>query len=129
MSASQAVSDVITGIGRMSPQILDNLGIVGATKAIDDYAKSLGKTSEQLTDVERKQALVNVVLAGASGPTVVDDAAAAFERMDAALQNSKGSVGATLRSGRGGDCGRTSRRRQRPPRRQCSGPMRKCRPT
>ena len=93
VSASQAVSDVITGIGRMSPQILDNLGIVGATKAIDDYAKSLGKTSEQLTDVERKQALVNVVLAGASGPTVVDDAAAAFERMDAALQNSKEALG------------------------------------
>ena len=67
VSASQAVSDVITGIGRMSPQILDNLGIVGATKAIDDYARALGKTSEQLTDVERKQALVNVVLAGASG--------------------------------------------------------------
>ena len=93
VSASQAVSDVITGIGRMSPQILDNLGIVGATKAIDDYAKSLGKTSEQLTDVERKQALVNVVLAGASGPAVVDDAAASFERMDAAIQNAKEALG------------------------------------
>ncbi|MCB0049740.1 MAG: hypothetical protein KDE24_09390, partial [Caldilinea sp.] len=34
-----------------------------------------------------------VVLAGASGPTVVDDAAAAFERMDAALQNSKEALG------------------------------------
>ncbi len=93
VSASQAVSDVITGIGRMSPQILDNLGIVGATKAIDDYAKSLGKTSEQLTDVERKQALVNVVLAGASGPAVIDDAAAAFERMDASIQNAKEALG------------------------------------
>ena len=93
VSASQAVSDVITGIGRMSPQILDNLGIVGATKAIDDYAKSLGKTSEQLTDVERKQALVNVVLAGASGPAVIDDAAASFERMDAAIQNAKEALG------------------------------------
>jgi len=93
VSASQAVSDVITGIGRMSPQILDNLGIVGATKAIDDYAKSLGKTSEQLTDVERKQALVNVVLAGASGATVADDAAASFERMDAAIQNAKEALG------------------------------------
>ena len=93
VSASQAVSDVITGIGRMSPQILDNLGIVGATKAIDDYAVSLGKTSEQLTDVERKQALVNVVLAGASGPAVIDDAAAAFERMDASIQNAKEALG------------------------------------
>lgn len=93
VSASQAVSDVITGIGRMSPQILDNLGIVGATAAIDDYARSLGKTSEQLTDVERKQALVNVVLAGASGPAVIDDAAASFERMDAAIQNAKEALG------------------------------------
>ena len=93
ISSAQAVNDIITGIGRMSPLILDNLGIVGATKSIDEYAKSLGKTSEQLTDVERKQALVNAVLAGASGPAVIDDAAASFERMDAAIQNAKEALG------------------------------------
>lgn len=93
VDASQAVNDVITGIGRMSPQILDNLGIVGAAAAMDEYAASLGKTADQLTDVEKKQALVNSVLAGASGAVVIDDAAAAFERMDASIQNAKEALG------------------------------------
>jgi len=94
VSSAQAVNDIITGIGRMSPLILDNLGIVGATKSIDEYAKSLGKTSEQLTDVERKQALVNAVLAGASSSgVVIDDAAASFERMDASVANLKENLG------------------------------------
>jgi hypothetical protein len=94
VSASQAVSDVITGIGRMSPQILDNLGIVGVASAFDDYAASLGKTAEQLTEVEKKQALVNTVIASSGGgAAVIDDAAAAFERMDASLQNAKEALG------------------------------------
>jgi len=94
VSAQQAVSDLITGIGRMSPEILDNLGIIGATAAIEEYAASVGKTADQLTDLERKQALVNVVLSqSSSGGQVVDDAAAAFERMDAALQNSREALG------------------------------------
>lgn len=94
VSAQQAVSDLVTGIGRMSPEILDNLGIVGATAAIEEYAISVGKTADQLTDLERKQALVNVVLSqSSSGGQVVDDAAAAFERMDAALQNSREALG------------------------------------
>ena len=94
VSAQQAVSDVITGIGRMSPEILDNLGIVGVAAAFDTYAASLGKTADQLTDVERKQALVNAVLASASpGGQVIDDAAAAFERMDASIANMRGALG------------------------------------
>ena len=94
LSAQQAVSDLITGIGRMSPEILDNLGIIGATAAIEEYATSVGKTADQLTDLERKQALVNIVLSqSSSGGQVADDAAAAFERMDAALQNSRAALG------------------------------------
>ncbi len=93
VSSSQAVNDIITGIGRMSPMILDNLGITGAAAAFDQYAVSLGKTADQLTDVEKKQALVNAVLASSSGLPVANDAAAAFERMDAALQNAKEALG------------------------------------
>lgn len=93
VSATQAVNDLVTGIGRMSPQILDNLGIVGAQQSIEAYAKSLGKTSEQLTDVEKKQALLNAVLASTKGVQVVDDAASSFERMDAAIQNAQSALG------------------------------------
>lgn len=93
VGATQAVNDLVTGIGRMSPQILDNLGIVGAQQSIEAYAKSLGKTSEQLTDVEKKQAMLNAVLASTKGVQVVDDAASSFERMNTALQNAQSALG------------------------------------
>jgi hypothetical protein len=46
-----------------------------------------------LTDVEKKQALVNAVLSSSSGLAVANDAAAAFERMDASIQNAKEAMG------------------------------------
>jgi hypothetical protein len=62
-STADAFTDIVTGIGRMSPLILDNLGIVtGGEKAFDAYAETLGKTAAELTDVEKKQFLVNKVL-------------------------------------------------------------------
>jgi len=89
VGAQQAFGDIITGIGRMSPLILDNLGIVtGGARAFDEYAASLGKTAAQLTDVERKQMLVNKVLAEA-GAGAVPDAMAGFEALDAQIENQK----------------------------------------
>ncbi len=92
VSAKQAVHDLVTGIGRMSPLILDNLGIVGVQRSIEEYAKSLGKTAEQLTDVEKKQALLNAVISGTQGVQVVDDMASSFERLNAALENARGAL-------------------------------------
>lgn len=72
LSATQAFNDLVTGIGRMSPMILDNLGIVtGGTKVYDDYAASIGKAADTLTDAERKQALVNTVIE--SSTQIVED--------------------------------------------------------
>ena len=49
----------------MSPLILDNLGIVtGGQKTFDDYAASIGKVAEALTDAEKKQALINKAIEG-----------------------------------------------------------------
>ena len=63
-SVSQAFDDIATGIGRASPLILDNLGItVKVGDANARYAAELGKTVEQLTAAEQKQALLNAVLA------------------------------------------------------------------
>jgi hypothetical protein len=93
VGATQAVNDLVTGIGRMSSEILDNLGIVNASGAFKEYAVELGKTVEQLTEVEKKQALVNAVLASTSGVDLMDDAAANFERMDAALANAQEALG------------------------------------
>lgn len=67
MATGQSVEfmfdSIVTGIGRASPMILDNLGIiVKVGDANDKYAKSLGKTAEQLTVAEQKQAMLNAVL-------------------------------------------------------------------
>ena len=88
VSAAESLDKLIVGIGRISPLRLDDLGIVGVTQAIDDYAASLGTTSDMLTDVQKKQALVNAVLEDAKtiGPPA-DDAAASLERMAAASDN------------------------------------------
>lgn len=63
ITASQAFDDIATGIGRASPLILDNLGLslkLGA--ANESMAASLGKTVEQLTDKEKKTAILNATL-------------------------------------------------------------------
>jgi len=63
LDTTQAFNDIVTGIGRGSPLILDNLGIViNATETNKNYAESIGKTAEQLTEAEKTQALLNSVL-------------------------------------------------------------------
>lgn len=99
LSTAQAFSDLVTGIGRMSPMILDNLGILtGGEKAFDNYAASIGKTADQLSDAEKKQYLLNAAFA--STKELIDanaqsggDLADNFERMDASIANAKDSLG------------------------------------
>jgi chromosome segregation ATPase len=63
MTTTQAFNDIVTGIGRGSPLILDNLGLViDQVAANEEYARSLGKTADALTEEERKQALLTAVL-------------------------------------------------------------------
>lgn len=100
LSTQQAFSDLVTGIGRMSPLILDNLGIVtGGEKVFKDYAASIGTTADKLSDAEKKQALLNAVVSSSQG-LIADNAASGedlaskFERMDAALANAKDALGA-----------------------------------
>ncbi len=57
------VESLVTGLGRQSKLMLDNLGImVDTEKANQVFAKSIGKTVTQLTDQEKKQAFVNAAL-------------------------------------------------------------------
>mgnify|MGYP003146017114 CR=1 FL=1 len=82
-----------TGVKRASPMILDNLGLtirIGA--ANEAYAEELGKTVEQLTANEQKQALLNETLrAGAvlveqAGGTT-ESATDAYDQLETSVAN------------------------------------------
>lgn len=54
------LSSIVTGLGRQSKLILDNLGImVDVDKAYRDFGATVGKTAEKLTEAEKKQAFIN----------------------------------------------------------------------
>lgn len=59
----EALGDITTWLWRWSAQILDNLWIVvNAEEANEKYAQSIWKVAKELTDEEKKQALVNAVV-------------------------------------------------------------------
>lgn len=101
-NTGQAFDDLVTGLGRASPLILDNLGItVNITEVNAAYAAQLGKTVAALTEAEKKQALINAVIAqgketlDASGQSAETNAAK-LERLSATLDNLKGTAGGAL---------------------------------
>ena len=60
---AQSVESLVTGIGRQSRLMLDNIGIIVRSEdAYSDYAKEIGKNSNELTDLEKKQAFTNATL-------------------------------------------------------------------
>lgn len=57
------LESITTGVGRMSVEILDNLGItVKLEEVYQKHAATLGKNAEALSDVEKKQAVLNAVM-------------------------------------------------------------------
>ena len=54
------IESLVTGLGRQSKLMLDNLGIMVDVEAANKtYAEALGKSTAKLTDQERKQAFIN----------------------------------------------------------------------
>ena len=68
-NSTEVLADLTHGITTQNSQVLRNAGLnVQAGQAIDQYAKSVGKSVKDLTDAERSQAVLNAVLE--SGKTV-----------------------------------------------------------
>ena len=64
--ATFGIESLVTGLGRQSKLMLDNLGIMVDTNAsYVNYARSLGKAAKDLTEAERKQAFINEALSQA----------------------------------------------------------------
>ena len=103
ISATQAFNDIVTGLGRMSPLILDNLGITVDLEATTaKYAATLGKSADALTDAERKQALVNAVMESSASLMEGANASAqnlagqGFAQLDSAWANFRTSLGESI---------------------------------
>jgi hypothetical protein len=95
LTTQQAFSDLVTGIGRISPLILDNLGILtGGEATFTAYAASIGKAGQELTDVEKRQALVDKVLE--QSVDVAVDAAGKMETLKAAKVNLRMEIGSLI---------------------------------
>lgn len=91
-----ALNDVVVAVSRQSKLILDNIGItLDVGEANERYARSIGKTVEQLTEAEKQQAFFNEVMRRAK--PLLDRApdeshAAKYQRISAAIQNAKDSL-------------------------------------
>jgi len=101
LSTADAFDQIITGIGRMSPEILDNLGIItGGQQAFDDYAKSIGKATDALSAQEKQQFLIQKVMQDTTTLALQQkdalDSAARMEQMQAAKQNLQEGLGKSL---------------------------------
>ena len=63
---ASSVESLITGIGRQSRLMLDNIGIiVKSEEAYQAYAKELGISADRLTDAEKKQAFLEATMESA----------------------------------------------------------------
>ena len=97
-----SVESLITGIGRQSRMMLDNIGIVVDTnKAYKDYAAILGKSADKLTDLEKKQAFLNATLDAATNKVskLGDDTSATideYDRLATAWVNASTQIGSSF---------------------------------
>lgn len=99
LTVAEAWEYIVTGVGRASPMILDNIGILlDAERVNTEYAESIGKTANELTIYEKKQALVNSILKeGAQDleewADKADTAADKTARMTAEVEEAKQAIG------------------------------------
>lgn len=93
IDASLGLESLSLGLGRQSRLYLDNLGIiVSAEEAQKNYAAVLGKTSEQLTDAEKKaafyaEALKKIKERADELPNPLDSAGISLQKLGVAQEN------------------------------------------
>lgn len=96
ITMEHAFNSIILGVGRLSPLILDNLGIIlDADKTYLDYAKSIGKTVDALSDAEKRQAVIARLKKemGDFDESSVLDSASSWERLNAEVSNFNENLG------------------------------------
>lgn len=89
---------LVTGVGRVSPMILDNLGIqVSLAEVTELAAEMFGKSADELTKVEQQAALTEIVMAKLNDAYGnVPDIETPFARVKVALANLRDEIGSRL---------------------------------
>ncbi len=96
------MDSLVIGVGRVSPMILDNLGIqVSLADATARASEMFGVEAGELTKVQQQAGMMNVVLAKlaattASMPDTTESAAAKLAQLSAGLQDTRDRVGLAL---------------------------------
>jgi len=96
------MDSMVRGIGRLSPMILDNLGIqVSLSEAYDAFAPTIGKVASELTKQEQQTALTAQVMEKlaentAAMPEVAGTAATSFGQLTTQVKDLKDRVGQAL---------------------------------
>lgn len=96
------MDSLIRGVGRLSPLILDNLGIqVDLNQAYQDWADANGRTVDSMTKAEQQAALMGQAMTLLQSnteqmPGVAGSAAQQMAAFGATLQNAKDSIGVAL---------------------------------
>jgi hypothetical protein len=104
-TTQSAFDDIVTGVGRASPRILDNLGIIISEKdAYDAFAKSIGKNTDALDANEKKQAILKAVLDQGNATLketggAIEGAAAGQARLGASFDNLRAKAGSFIADG------------------------------
>lgn len=93
------LDSLVTGVGRLSPMILDNLSVQSSlAQATERASEMFGLEADALDQAQVQAGMMSVVLDQleantASMPDVTDTAAARLARMEATFQNVKDTVG------------------------------------
>lgn len=89
VNMSDAVSRLTRGITKLEPELLDELGLFTKVgKSSEDYARSVGKSVDSLTDFEKRQAFANAVLKeGIDKFNEIDIPTNPYDKLLASLKN------------------------------------------
>lgn len=96
------IDSLVKGVGRMSPMIIDNLGIqVSLEEATARAAEMFGVEAEELTKTQQQAGMMDVVLQKlkdntASMPEVAGTAAQQWAALGVTFKNTKDSIGLAL---------------------------------
>tara|TARA_R100000808_G_scaffold5511_1_gene16727 strand:- start:5889 stop:8078 length:2190 start_codon:yes stop_codon:yes gene_type:complete len=97
-----SIESLVTGIGRQSRLMLDNIGIITKVEEANiKYARSLNKSVSQLTDTEKKQAFLNATMEAAREKVAllgdeVETTQDQIDAFDAAMDNLAANIGEGL---------------------------------